>query len=150
MRRFLLLFVLFFCAGSVIFSQTGSATRYVAMLTAVLKESPGFFANDIGSLRLGSEVTALNEEGKWTQVRSGNLTGWTLSTGLSSRKILISGTRGSATELSMAGKGFFPDLEIEYKENGLDYSMVDSMEEIIIPSEELRRFITEGRLARGE
>ena len=56
----------------------------------------------------------------------------------------------TASEVAMAGKGFSPDMEMEYRKNGLDYSMVDSMERITVPSDDLLRFITEGRLSRGE
>jgi hypothetical protein len=50
----------------------------------------------------------------------------------------------------MAGKGFSPDMEMEYRKSGLDYSMVDSMEQITVPEDDLLRFITEGRLSKGE
>ena len=50
----------------------------------------------------------------------------------------------------MAGKGFSPDMELEYKKSGLDYSLVDSMEQMSVPTDDLLRFITEGRLSRGE
>jgi hypothetical protein len=56
----------------------------------------------------------------------------------------------SSNEVAMAGKGFSPDTEAEYKKGGLDYSMVDAMEKINVPINDLSEFITEGRLARGE
>ena len=73
-----------------------------------------------------------------------------LSSSLSVRRILAAGTGASATELSLAGKGFSAAIEIEYRKNGLSYSIVDFMENIIIAPEELLVFITEGRLAKGE
>ena len=149
MRRFLLLAVLILCVGTFAFSQAGGR-RYVAVKTVALKASNSQLAKDVGSLSLGNEVTLVSDDGKWAQVRAGNLTGWVTSQSLSSRRVVASGTTASASEVALAGKGFSPDVEIEYRKNGLDYSMVDSMEKIIIPGDELERFITEGHLARGQ
>jgi hypothetical protein len=105
---------------------------------------------ELGNLSLGDEVTLISESGKWSRVRSGNLIGWVTSTSLSARRIVASGTSAAATEISLAGKGFSPEMEMEYRKDGLDYSMVDFMEAITIPREELMGFITDGGLARGE
>jgi len=150
MRRFLLLFVLFFCIIAPVFSQNRENIRFISALSVAVRDTTGFFSKELGNLSLGSEVTLIKESGKWSQIRSGNLTGWVASTSLSVRKIIASGTTASATEISMAGKGFSPETETEYRKAGLDYSMVDYMEKMTIPKEELLSFITQGRLARGE
>jgi len=150
MRRFLLLFVIIFCIIVPVFSENRENIRYVSVQSASVKGSTGFFAEDLGNLTLGSEVTLISESGKWSRIRSGNLTGWVTSTSLSVRKIVASGTNASATEISMAGKGFSPEMEMEYRKTGPDYSMVDYMEKITIPKDELLNFITQGSLARGE
>jgi len=148
MRRFLLLLILVFPA-SFVFSQSENI-RYVAVQTETLKESAGFFAKNIGSLSLGDVVMLIGGQGKWAQVRSQTLSGWILSSSLSVRRIVSSGTGASATEISLAGKGFSAAIELEYRKTGINYSMVDFMENIKIAPEELLTFITEGRLARGE
>jgi hypothetical protein len=150
MRRFLFLLVMVFCTGTVIFSQSGGNTRYVAVQTAVLKDATGFFAKEAGKLPLGTAVTLLRDDGKWAEVRSENLIGWVLSASLSARRVTVSNSSVTASEVSLAGKGFSPDTEIEYKKNGLDYSMVDTMEKIVVPTDDMLRFINEGRLAKGE
>ena len=150
MRRFLLLMVFILCVGAFAFSQAGGTRRYVAVQTTALKSAGGALAMEVGSLSLGDEVTLIGDDGKWAQVRAGSLTGWVASSALSSRRVMASGSSASATDLALAGKGFSPDVEIEYRKDGLDYSMVDSMEKIVIPVAELERFVTEGRLARGE
>jgi len=139
-----------FCTGTVIFSQSGGSTRYVAVQTVVLKDSTGFFAKEVGKLPLGTAVTLLRDDGKWAEVRSENLTGWVSSASLSARRVTVSNSSVTASEVALAGKGFSPDTEIEYKKNGLNYSMVDSMEKITVPTDDLLLFIDEGRLARGE
>ena len=150
MRRFLLFFSIILYTGLPVFSQTMGTTRFVSVKSTVLKNSTGFFAMELGNLSLGNEVTLISENGKWSLVRFGNLIGWVTSTSLSERRIIASGTNASASEIALAGKGFSPEIEIEYRRTGLDYSMVDFMEKITIPKEELLSFITEGGLARGE
>jgi len=150
MKRLLVLLVVALCAGSAVFAQADRSTRYVAVQTAAVKDSAGFFAKDLGSLSLGDAVRLLNEDGKWSQVQAGSLTGWVTSSSLSARRVVASNTAVTANEVAMAGKGFSPDMELEYKKNGLDYSMVDSMEKINVPANDLLRFITEGRLSQGD
>jgi len=142
--------VMALCISPLLFSQAGGNMRYVAVQTAVLKDSTGFFAKDLRSLSLGDAVTFIRESGKWTEVRVGNVTGWVASSSLSARQVVASVSSVSVNEVALAGKGFSVDTEIEYRKSGLDYSMVDSMERTVVPGDELLRFITEGRLSRGE
>ena len=150
MKRFLVLLVMMLCAGSVVFAQADRSARYVAVQAVVVKDSAGFFAKDLGNLSLGDTVRLINDEGKWSQIQAGTLTGWVASSSLSARRVVASNAAVTASEVAMAGKGFSPDMEMEYKKNGLDYSMVDSMERITVPADDLLRFVTEGRLSRGE
>jgi len=149
MKRALLLLAIHFFSSSLVFSQAEGIRRYVAVQKAPIKESPSFFAKDLGSLLLGDAVTLVREGGKWTQVRSGAITGWVLSSSLSVKKIVPSGSNATATEVALAGKGFSYELETEYRESGLDYSVVDMMENTLIGAEELSEFIGEGHLAKG-
>jgi hypothetical protein len=133
-----------------IFPQAEEIKRYVAVYKAPLKESTWFFAKNLGTLSLGDTVTPIREGGKWTQVKADGIIGWVLSSSLSVRRIISSGTNATAMELSLAGKGFSSELETEYRKSGLDYSVVDMMENMVIGDEELIDFIGEGRLARGQ
>jgi uncharacterized protein YgiM (DUF1202 family) len=150
MKRFLFLLLVMLCAGFVVFAQADRSMRYVAVQTAAVKDSTGFFAKDLGSLSLGDAVRLIREDGKWSQIQAGNVTGWVASSSLTARRVVGSNAAVTASEVAMAGKGFSPDMEMEYKKNGLDYSMVDSMERITVPTDDLRRFVTEGRLSKGE
>ena len=150
MRKFLFLAFMMLCASSLLFSQFTGTKRYVAVQNAALKDSTGFFAKTLANLPLGTEVNVILENGKWTQVRAGNQNGWVASASLNVRRIVPSNSTIMASDVALAGKGFSPETEKEYKKNGLDYSMVDSMENTNIPNDDLLRFITEGRLNRGE
>jgi len=150
MRRFLLFLLILFYIGIPVFSQNIEITRFISIKSAIIKDSPVFFARELGNLPLGNEVTLLSESGKWSRIRSGSLTGWITSASLSVRRIIASGTTATATEIALAGKGFSPETEMEYRQNGLDYSMVDFMEQITVQNDELLGFINDGKLSRGE
>jgi SH3-like domain-containing protein len=150
MKRFLFLWAMALFAGSLVFAQADRNTRYVAVQTVAVKDSTGFFAKDLGTLSLGDAVRLIQDNGKWSQIQTGNITGWVASTSLSARRIVASSSAVIANEVALAGKGFTPDMEREYRKNGLDYSLVDFMEEITVPINDLLRFITEGHLSTGE
>jgi uncharacterized protein YgiM (DUF1202 family) len=150
MKRFLLILTIMICTSALIYSQSEGNRRYVAVQTTALKSSASFLAKDLGKLSLGDMVTLVRDNGKWAEVRAGSLSGWVASSSLTTRRIVASSSTIKPSEVPMAGKGFSPDMEIEYKKSGLDYSMVDYMEGIVIPTDDLLQFITEGRLAREE
>ena len=148
MRRFFLVLIMFCLGASLTFSQA-SAIRYISVRNAELKESSWVFSRTLSRLSLGDVVTLISEDGRWANVRTETQSGWVLSSSLSVRRILPSGAGASASELALAGKGFSAEVEMEFRKNGLDYSMVDYMESIIITPLELLEFIMEGRLAAG-
>jgi hypothetical protein len=115
-----------------------------------LKSSASFFADELMELSLGTELIFIREHSKWTQVQTGNQQGWVATSSLSTKRIIASNSIFSASEVAMAGKGFSMAMEAEYRKNGLDYSMVDYMELLIVPVDDLLHFVTEGRLAKGE
>jgi SH3-like domain-containing protein len=150
MKRYLFLLVLMVSAGAVVFAQADRSTRYVVVQTVAVKDATGFFAKDLGNLSLGDAVRLIKEDGKWSQIQAGTVTGWVASSSLSARRVVAPIAAVTASEVAMAGKGFSPDMEMEYKKSGLDYSIVDSMERITVPTDDLLRFIIEGRLSQGE
>jgi hypothetical protein len=129
-------------------------TMYVAVKTAELKDSTGFFGKTLVVLNLGDTVTVLRVSGKWMEVRSaGNppQTGWMAAASLSSKRVLSSGRSVSGGELALAGKGFSAEVETVYRrEELLDYTAIDRMESQTPPREEVLQFLTEGRLSRGD
>jgi uncharacterized protein YgiM (DUF1202 family) len=149
-----ILFILLLClVSTAVFAQRSGDTMYVAVRSVPLKAGTGFFARTVGNLAYGAQVTVLAVNGKWAQVRSGSLTGWTASSNLSAKRVVAQGDNrsASASEMAMAGKGFSEEVEQEYKTGkDLNYSAVDDLEKVMVADEELLGFIDEGRLARGE
>jgi hypothetical protein len=151
MKKASLLILVIFGIGGPAFSQFQGETMYVAVKNAVLKSSTGFFAKTVKILSLGDAVTVIRNTGKWMEVRSGaSSTGWAASASLSAKRVTGSGYSAEVREIALAGKGFSAEVEMEYRKNGLDYSAVDSMENLTIPGGELLKFINDGRLSKGE
>jgi len=148
-RRVLIFLAVLAISLSPAFSQSTSA-RFVAVESMNVQSSSWFFARTLGTLRLGEEVALIRDNGKWSEIRAGRLTGWVVSAGLSPRPTIRAASSVTPGELALAGKGFGQEVELEYRTTGLDYSRVDEMETFVIPMEELRQFIIEGRLSGSE
>ena len=140
----------------VLFAQKVGDTNYINVSSADLKASAGFFASTTATVKYADEVKVLAVDGDWVQVRTtaGNKTGWIKKASLTSKRISASGTgtSASAQEIALAGKGFSPEVESEYKKGGgkINYAAVDEMEKISISDKDLLAFINEGKLSKGE
>jgi uncharacterized protein YgiM (DUF1202 family) len=149
MRKVIFILVLVTLGNVVAFSQ--ERPMYVTVKSTDLKSSTGVFADKLGELKLGDAVTMLRTNGNWAEVRTANkVTGWVNLSTLSSKRVTGAGISSSAGEIALAGKGFSPETEVEYRKNGLDYSAVDRMEAITIPGTELLKFIEDGKLKKGK
>ena len=149
MKKLVLICCLMVLVTGISFSQSAGSVLYVAVKTADLKNGTGFFARSIETLNLGDSVTVVRESGNWLEVRSSRQTGWVLRENLTTRRVVASGS-ATASDLALAGKGFSAEAEVQYRRDGLDFTAVDTMERILVAPADLERFVTEGRLKRGE
>ena len=150
MKRLFSFALIFLSFGGMVFSQSGR-TMYVAVNSAEVKSSTGFFSSTVAALALGDPVTVIREDGKWMEVRTAHSqSGWIAAASLTSKRVIGEVRSASASEIALAGKGFSPEVEAEYRANGLDYSAVDAMENLNVPPGDLLKFINDGRLSRGE
>jgi SH3-like domain-containing protein len=153
MKKFLFVLTVFILSLMAAAAQSAGSTMYVGIKKADVKTSTGFFASRRGTLDLGSPVTVVRSNGKWTEIRSANpvLSGWVASAALTGRRISSSSYMPEAGEVAMAGKGFSGEVEQIYREGEkLDYSSVDAMESFPVSDDELYAFLAEGYLAGGE
>ena len=156
MKKIIILFCLCICIAIIVPAQARrGGTMFVATKTLALRSSTGFFASTRATLEYGAQVTVIQINGKWAEVRSAansSLTGWTATANLTARRIVEgAGATASAQEIALAGKGFNQEVENAYRAGGrLNYADVDKTEEIEVTLEELRQFILEGRLSLGE
>lgn len=144
--------VLFLMAGGFAAAQNAGGVKYVAVKSAAVKSSAGFFSSVRGYLPEGEAVTVLREQNRWVEIRSStNVSGWVSSGSLTTKRVIATGRQYSVREVAMAGKGFSVEIEAEYRQaTQVDYSFIDSMEAMRVPPENLLNFLNEGHLARGE
>ena len=157
MKKIIFLCVLCSCIAFSAFAQIArGGTLYAAAKSVALKASTGFFARTIGTLAYGDQVTVLQVNGKWAEVRSAansSLSGWTASANLSAKRVTAAGSSGSASasEIGLAGKGFNQEVENAYKSGGqFNYAGVDRTETISVPENDLQQFLINGRLSMGD
>jgi len=150
------IFIALFClVFTGLYAQKVGDTLYVNVNSANLKSSTGFFASTTGTVKYGDQVRVAAVNGKWAQVRTtANVTGWIATASLTTKRISTQGNtaNASAKEIALAGKGFSPEVEAEYKKGGGDsnYAAVDAMERSTVSEKDLLDFIEEGHLAKGE
>ena len=120
-----------------------------------IRATPDYFGKITGKAVYGDQVTIEATKGSWKKVRlKTGKTGWVNSSALSAREIkMVAGAKGtknaaSASELQLAGKGFNPEVEKEFKNRNkeITFRWVDKMEQIIITDAEKRKFVQEGGL----
>ena len=155
MKKLLILFALALMVSGVLFAQVKKEdTAWVATKTAALKSSTWFFAGTKGTLQMGDQVTVLQVNGNWAEVRSASnssLSGWTAVSNLSSRRIVASAAGVSTDDVALAGKGFSQEVENSYKTSGqYNYADVDRTEANTVSPEDLYQFLVDGRLITGE
>lgn len=121
---------------------------------AVVKTSPNYMATSVGTLTYGMQVNVVGEQGNWYQVDQP--AGWLPKSALTKHKVAVNPdakfSKGTAKhdEVALAGKGFNPDVEAEFKRDnaGLaaSFTQVDRVEGFGASDEELRTFQTAGKL----
>jgi hypothetical protein len=155
MKKVFVLFVFsLIVTGAVSAQISRGGTAWVSSKTAAVKSSTWFFAGTKGTLQMGAQVSVLQVNGKWAEVRSAansSLSGWTQVGNLSARRIVSTGSGASASEVALAGKGFNQEVENAYKTDGaLNYADVDKTEALTVSQDDLFKFVTEGHLVTGE
>lgn len=153
MKRYLaLLFICVFAVSTAFAASLTGKTMYVNVKSSPLKASTSLFSDTTGTLAYGDSVSVLKEDGKWVQVKSSKFTGWMVSANLTAKRIIASSSSASASteELALAGKGFSPEVEKEYRKDGkLNYADIDAMEKINVSDSDAYIFLTDGHLSTG-
>jgi uncharacterized protein YgiM (DUF1202 family) len=159
-RNFFLIWGILILGSAAVYSQSGSRVMFVATKNAELKSSTGFFADTVITLQYGDQVTVVQENSRWMEVRPAkrpSVSGWILTNSLTSKRIIAgsgTGTSASADELALAGKGFSEEVEQTYKSrnsaSAANYAEIDAMEALSVSRQELYDFLVEGHLNTGE
>lgn len=136
-------------AGAAFAIEPGE-TLAVSVREGELRSAPGFLSTIEERIQYGEPLTALGVRGDWVRVRveSSDAEGWLHATAvLPPGEMNLTGstdadTGTSSREIALAGRGFNEQVEEEYQEQQeLDFSGVDEMETLLVPSDELGDFL---------
>jgi hypothetical protein len=119
-----------------------------------VKASASYLSATVGTLPYGAPVEVAGEEGGWLQISQPkgyipkNATGTAKAGVDASKNYAAKGV--SHDETALAGKGFNPQVESQYKKSNSQlaaaYAQVDKVEAMTVPLPELTQFITAGQL----
>jgi len=133
-----------------------ATTMSIQVRETQIRSTPDYFGKIIGKAAYGDQVTIEGTKNGWKKVRlkKSGQSGWLNSSALSEKEIkMVAGGRGtkeaaSSSELQLAGKGFNPEVEKEFKNRNKEISFrwVDKMEQIRISEAEKQKFAKEGGL----
>lgn len=131
-----------------------AASMTVQVREVDVKSQPNYMSSSVGKLGFGSKVETSSEEGSW--VRISEPSGWIPKTSITKRSVDVntdqkfSGRSASHDETALAGKGFNPQVEAQYKKDNPSmvsaYSKVDWLETQTIPLPVLQLFAASGKL----
>jgi hypothetical protein len=149
----LILICVVLCALLNVASASGESAKIVVKETA-LREQCKFLSPATIKLQYNDSVDILSRESDWFKVAFGKARGCLHKSALEARTYSlsgVSGTRGgvaSQEEVSLAGKGFTPEVEASYKKQHRDfnYQAVDTVEKYRVSDETLRKFVRDGGL----
>ena len=149
MKNFLIAILLccLFCV-----SAAAETVRVTTRENAVRSECR-FFAPVKLKVGLGDRLTVNGHKGDWLQVSAKGVNGCIHKSAVEDRNFTSSGRGASAgtassDEVSLAGKGFNPQVEDSYKKSNkdLNYAAVDEIVRIQVGEKGLESFVRQGGL----
>ena len=127
----------------------------VQVQSAQVRATPSQLGQVVATVTNGQTVETLADQGAWQQVRTtAGVTGWMPTSTLTPRQTRMStgganaNTGASADEMALAGKGFGPEVEAQFRaaNPALDFTWVDKMGRFTVPRPEILRFVEVGGL----
>ena len=132
-----------------------SGTMSVQVREVIVRSTPNYLGGAAGKLAYGAQVTVAGEEGNWFRITSPS--GYVPKSALTSHKVDVnpdqkfSGRGASHDEVALAGKGFNPQVEAQYKKDNASlaaaYVKVDQIEGFGASEAELKKFQAAGKLS---
>ncbi len=126
----------------------------VQVRSAFVKSSPSFTASTVGQMNYGTPVDVMVEKDNWAQISQPS--GWVHMSALTTHNTGnvstdYKGGKASSDEVALAGKGFNPKVEAEFKRSNSDlaaaYVKVDRVETFTVPEATLAQFAKSGNLS---
>ncbi len=129
-------------------------TMSVQVKKTPLRNSPSFLGKMTGEVLYGQEVKVIEKNNSWLKVKAKTGDGWIHPSALTSKKIVLQagaedvGRTAATGEMALAGKGFNPEVEKEFrKDSKLNYKDVDKIERYEISNQDRFSFIRDGELS---
>ena len=146
--------IIFFIALFSMTSMSAAAeTLKVTTRENAVRGECRFFAPVKLKVSLGDTLTVKGRKGDWYLVSARGVNGCIHKSAVGSRSFASSGRRASTggtstDEVSLAGKGFNPQVESGYRKsnNNLNYAAVDEIIRIQVSEKDLESFVLQGGL----
>jgi uncharacterized protein YraI len=153
MRRLLAIIALF--SAVLLTSLAYAETVRVSTRENSIRKDCAFFSPVVISVKSGDSLQVFSRTGDWLRVSFRGKRGCIHKSAVEEKKVGLSGLLGGLTtgettedEVSLAGKGFNPQVEDSYKRQNpeLQFKTVDRIEGFGVSNAELRGFMEEGGL----
>ncbi len=145
---------LFVCTTAIFAKPKKGERMFVNVQQASLRVKKSSLSKETEKLSFGDPVIIESADKEWFYVTSqiSGSKGWISANSVTKHRPSESSGYSTLTgELALAGKGFTEEVENLYKENGvIDYSLVDSIENTSVTTNQVTTFIIEGNLSTGE
>ncbi|OGV66650.1 MAG: hypothetical protein A2283_08280 [Lentisphaerae bacterium RIFOXYA12_FULL_48_11] len=124
-----------------------------------LRSSPSALSAIVASVKYGDKLTIMEEQNKCCRVTTADgKEGWIHSSALTKDKIELAAvskdakTGASTGEMALAGKGFTPQVEAQYKAKhaDIDFTWIDKMAKMKVSTKEVLDFLKEGGITLPE
>ncbi|HYA13159.1 MAG TPA: SH3 domain-containing protein [Syntrophales bacterium] len=130
-------------------------TLNVQVKEGELRATPSFLGQIVARVAYSDRVSVIEDRGTWKKVslRSG-VQGWMHTSALTTKRIALKAgqtdvrTGATQNELALAGKGFNEQVEASFRKQNknLDYTWINRMETFKVSPDQMRNFLTQGRV----
>jgi SH3-like domain-containing protein len=130
-------------------------TVVVKVKTTAVRRDPKFTAPVVATIKAGDSLEKLGTQSGWVKVKTkAGVVGWLHSSAVETKKLDLLAmdktmkTQASASEASLAAKGFNKQVEDKYRAANpeSDFAAVDAMERIKATAAEVEAFMKLGKL----
>ncbi|MCP4403423.1 MAG: SH3 domain-containing protein [bacterium] len=142
------------------FTAYAQGVMSVQVKETPLRSSPNFLGKVVAKVAYTEQVEVIEEQAGWSEVNviSSGQNGWIHSSALTSKTIILNPgiddieRAASSDEIALAGKGFGPEVEEQYKQDnsGANYVVVDTMEKVVVSEQQMIKFLEAGGISSGE
>jgi hypothetical protein len=131
----------------------------VRVMSAKLMGAPKFIGKTVVEVSRGAHLAFQDKKSSWYQVSTDKgQVGWIHSSAVVDKKVQLSSDAGgggagaSQDEIELAGRGFTPEVENEYrsKHRDLDFSHIDKIEALKVDTEVVATFAAEGSVGGAQ